>query len=58
VTVNTVGSDRHANEIAGDVISADGSVNEGWRLHLIDVNVTMADLLTLARKQVPAYLIP
>jgi hypothetical protein len=58
VTVNTVGSDRHANEIAGDVISAVGSVNEGWGLHLIDVNVTMGDLLALARKQVRAYLIP
>jgi len=48
VTVNTVGSDRHANEIAGDVISADGSVNEGCGLHFIDANLAMRDLLALA----------
>lgn len=58
VTVNADASDQRTNEIAGDVMNADGSVNAGWGLHLIDVNVAMGDLLALARKQVRAYLIP
>jgi len=58
VTVNADASDQRTNEIAGDVMNADGSVNAGWGLHLIDVNVAMGDLLALARKQVRAYLKP
>lgn len=58
MTVNADASDQRTNEIAGDVMNADGSVNAGWGLHLIDVNVAMGDLLALARKQVRAYLKP
>lgn len=58
MTVNADASDQRTNEVAGDVMNADGSVNAGWGLHLIDVNVAMGDLLALARKQVRAYLIP
>lgn len=58
VTVNADPNDQRTNEITGDVMNADGTVNAGWGLHLIDANVAMGDLVALARRQARAYLIP
>ncbi len=37
-------------------MNADGSVNEGWGLHLIHANVAMGDIVTLAGRQARAWL--
>jgi hypothetical protein len=58
VTVSADASDQRTNEISGDVMNPDGTVNAGWGLHLIDVNVAMGDLVALAHRQARAYLIP
>lgn len=55
VTVNADPSDPRTDIISGDVMNADGSANRDWGLHLIDVNVAMGDLLTLASRQIRAY---
>lgn len=56
VTVNADPEDPRADDISGDVMSADGSVNEAWGLHLIDVNIAMGDLLSIIRSQTAAWL--
>lgn len=55
VTVHGDPDDPRTDDIAGDVI-ADGEVNAGWGLHLIDVNLAMGDLVTLVGKQAKNYL--
>jgi len=37
-------------------MNADGSVNAGWGLHLIDANAAMGDLETIVHRQSRAYL--
>lgn len=56
ITVNADPSDPRTDTISGDVMNADGSINAGWGLHLIDVNAAMGDLVTLAGRQAQAYL--
>lgn len=56
VTVHADPADPRTDTISGDVMNADGSVNAGWGLHLVDVNVAMGDLVTLAGRQARAYL--
>lgn len=56
VTVNADPADPRTDKISGDVMNADGTINAGWGLHLIDVNVAMGDLVTLAVKQSNAWL--
>lgn len=56
ITVNADTSDPRTDTISGDVMNADGSINAGWGLHLIDVNAAMGDLVTLAGRQARAYL--
>lgn len=56
VTVNADPEDPRADEISGDVMNADGSINEAWGLHLIDVNIAMGDLLSIIRAQTAAWL--
>jgi hypothetical protein len=56
VTVNADPADPRTDKISGDVMNADGTINAGWGLHLIDVNVAMGDLVTLAAKQSNAWL--
>lgn len=56
ITVNADPSDPRTDTISGDVMNADGTINAGWGLHLIDVNVAMGDLVTLAGRQARAYL--
>jgi hypothetical protein len=56
ITVNADPADARTDSISGDVMNADGSINAGWGLHLIDVNAAMGDLVTLAGKQAHTYL--
>lgn len=55
VKVNADPKDPRTDEIAGDVV-ANGEVNAGWGLHLIDVNLAMGDLVTIVEKQRKTYL--
>ena len=48
-------SDPRTDDITGDIYTA-GKVNPAMGLHLIDVNLTMGNLLDLARSQSAAYL--
>jgi len=55
ITVNADPDDPRTDTISGDVMNPDGSINEGWGLHLIDVNAAMGDLVELVSKQAHAY---
>ncbi|MGH1469648.1 MAG: DUF3089 domain-containing protein [Cellvibrionaceae bacterium] len=55
MTVNADPSDPRADDISGDVI-ANGIVNAGWGLHLVDMNIAMGNLLTITEKQTAAHL--
>ena len=55
VTVNADPEDPRTDTITGDVMNPDGSINEGWGLHLIDVNATMGNLVDLVERQIQAY---
>lgn len=54
VRVNANTTDHRADDISGDVIVA-GQVQADWGLHLIDVNVTMGDLVELVGVQSETY---
>lgn len=56
ITVEDDPADPRTDEITGDVLNPDGSVNQAWGLHLIDMNVAMGDLVTIIRRQTAAYL--
>jgi hypothetical protein len=55
VTVNGNPSDPRVDEIVGDVAPAPSPVGAQWGLHLIDVNVTMGNLLDVVAQQAKAY---
>lgn len=55
ITVNADSDDPRTDTVSGDVMNPDGSINEGWGLHLIDVNAAMGDLVELIAKQAQAY---
>jgi len=54
VTVHGNPADPRADDIVGDVM-ANGQVNASWGLHLIDVNLSMGNLLDLVEAQSKAY---
>ena len=54
VTVRGDPTDPRADDIVGDM-KTDGQVNAAWGLHLIDVNLTLGNLLDLVREQAAAY---
>lgn len=56
ITVNADPEDPRTDDIAGDVMNADGTVNAGWGLHLIDANAAMGDLEAIVHRQSRAYL--
>ena len=56
VTVHGNPADPRTDEISGDVLQNNGDVNPSWGLHLIDVNLTMGNLLDVVREQSKAYL--
>jgi len=55
VTVHGNPSDPRTDDIVGDVM-ANGQVNASWGLHLIDVNLTMGNLVDVVRQEAKAYL--
>tara|TARA_R100001039_G_C1853932_1_gene115513 strand:- start:6622 stop:7803 length:1182 start_codon:yes stop_codon:yes gene_type:complete len=55
ITVNADPDDPRTDTLSGDVMNPDGSINEDWGLHLIDVNAAMGDLVELVSKQAQAY---
>ncbi len=48
--------DSRTDDIAGDILTAEGTADAGWGLHLLDANVGMGDLLTILDKQTVVYL--
>jgi hypothetical protein len=55
VTVNADPADARTDRIPGDVYIL-GRVQPGWGLHLVDINLTMGDLLRVVEAQRDAYL--
>jgi hypothetical protein len=55
VTVNADPNDPRADDIPGDIAVA-GKPQANWGLHLIDVNLTMGNLLEIVGKQSASYL--
>ena len=55
VTVNGNPSDPRVDEIVGDVAPAPSPIGAQWGLHLIDVNLTMGNLLDIVGQQAKAY---
>ncbi len=55
VGINADPSDPRTDTINGDVVIG-GQISEAWGLHLIDMNLVMEDLVTLARAQGEAWL--
>ncbi len=49
-------ADARADDIAGDVYAGENVILEDWGLHLIDVNLTMGNLLDIAEAQKDAWL--
>jgi len=54
VHVNADPNDARADDIIGDLI-ANGEVNKSWGLHLIDMSITMGNLVDVVGKQSKAY---
>jgi hypothetical protein len=54
VTVHGDAADPRVDDIVGDVLR-DGVVQEGWGLHLIDVNLVMGDLVELVAQHARAW---
>jgi len=55
ISLNVAPSDARAHDIKGDV-QPNGKVLGEYGLHLIDINLTMGNLVDLVRKQAKAYL--
>ncbi|WP_213954413.1 DUF3089 domain-containing protein [Variovorax sp. dw_954] len=55
VTTHADAVDQRIDHIPGDVVVA-GVVLKGWGLHLVDVNLTLGNLLALLERQTAAYL--
>ena len=55
VTVKGNPADPRVDDIAGDVMAA-GKPNPSWGLHLIDVNLTIGNLLDVVRAQTKTHL--
>jgi hypothetical protein len=54
ITVNADPSDARADDIPGDLGMA-GKPQANWGLHLVDVNLTMGNLLDIVARQGKAY---
>ena len=54
ITVHGDPKDARVDDIVGDVLAA-GQVQADWGLHLIDVNLTLGDLLQVVNEQSLAY---
>jgi hypothetical protein len=56
VHVNADPKDKRADDIYGDVLSADGKVNTAWGLHNVDMNLMMGNFIDIAKAQAKAYM--
>jgi len=56
ITIDADPKDARTDEIIGDVLMADGSVNTAWGLHLVDMSMTMGNLIDIVGKQTKTYL--
>lgn len=54
--INANAADSRTDDIAGDILTAEGTPDAGWGMHLLDANVGMGDLLTILDKQAVVYL--
>jgi hypothetical protein len=52
--VNADSKDARTDDIIGDLIS-NGEINQSWGLHLIDMSLTMGNLVDIAGRQAKAY---
>ena len=55
VSINADPSDDRTDEFWGDIFLADGSINEGWGLHLLDMHAAQGNLLKIAAAQSDAW---
>jgi hypothetical protein len=55
VTVHGNPADPRTDDITGDVVQ-NGDVNASWGLHLIDVNLSIGNLVDIVREQGKAHL--
>jgi len=55
IRVNADPADPRADDITGDVMTAGGTPDANWGLHLIDVNLAMGDLVRIAKAQSAAW---
>jgi hypothetical protein len=55
ITVNANPADARPHEITGDVVT-NGQVQKDWGLHLIDVNLSMGNLIDIVAEQSKMYL--
>jgi len=56
VSRNAAPDGGRASDIKGDLIDSSGKLLPSWGLHLIDVNLTMGNLLTIVGDETGAYL--
>lgn len=55
ITVNADPQDARTDDISGDLIS-NGEINQGWGLHLLDMPMTMGNLVEIVARQAKTYL--
>ena len=56
VSRNAAQDGRRASDIKGDLINSSGALLPSWGLHLIDVNLTMGNLLNIVGDETRTYL--
>jgi hypothetical protein len=56
VHINADPKDARTDDLIGDVLTATGDVNQAWGLHLIDMSMTMGNLVDVVGKQSKRYL--
>ena len=54
ITVNGDPADPRVDDITGDVVTG-GAVQAGWGLHLIDMNLTMGNLIDQLKAKSAAF---
>ena len=55
ISINADPNDDRTDEFWGDIFNADGTINEGWGLHLLDMHAPMGNLLRIAQAQSDAW---
>jgi len=55
VAVNADPADPRTDDIIGDVVGRDGKIDDKWGLHLIDMNLTMGNLVDIVGAEAQAW---